>query len=114
MPSESVSNREVLDVIVGRMLPAKACDAIVAAARAGHGAARNLAAIVGLAQTYGARPEVVAAAFGFLARLGEPSKFVDVLTDEDEIAELPNDDEVRAAFALSRAVAPDGAPFVVS
>jgi hypothetical protein len=102
----------VMNAITKKLLGAKARKAILAAARAGYGAARALPGILAVAQANGARPEVVAAAFGFLADAGNRRGFVDILTDEDGVGVLPDDSEVAAAFALSRAIAPDGAPFV--
>lgn len=52
---------------------------------------------------------VVAAAFGFLPDYSRPASYLDVwLDDEFAIALLPKDAAVVAAFALSRAIHPEG------
>ena len=58
---------------------------------------------------------MVAAAFGYLPDARRPGRTVDVIAgyDETTLGLLPKDSQVRAAFALSRAVAPEGAAFVV-
>ncbi len=108
-------NKCVLDAITRKLLSPKAREAIIACARLGFGAARNRQGIVAVARKFGACPRVVLAAFGFLPDANKPRRYVDVLTGYDEctLALLPKGSEVRAAFALSRAVAPEGASFAV-
>ncbi len=98
-------NAAVLDGITRTLLSPPARRAIIAGAKRGCGAARDLPGILALAKKHGANARTCAAAFGFLPDAHRPRKYVDVLADDDRlVALLPNDPEVSAAFALSRAI----------
>ena len=113
MPANRLSAAAVLDGIKRRLLRPQTRRAIIACAQAGYGAARNLRGILATAHEFGATPRAVAAALGFLPDARNPRRYVDVLTaDECDIALLPKDTEIAAAFALSRAACPEGGSFV--
>jgi hypothetical protein len=108
---ENLTNDVVLDGIVG-LLPPSARKAIVACCRRGYGDARDLRGILAQAKRAKAPARVVAAALGYLPDAHRPSHYVDVLAgDEFALGLLPKGAAVRAAFALSRAVHPEGGSF---
>jgi hypothetical protein len=112
--SPCLSDEIVLDGIIRKLISPAARRAIIACARRGFGDARNLLGILAVAKELGARPRVVAAAFGFLPDARNRRRYVDVLANQDEceLALLPKDTAVAAAFALSLAVCPEGGAFV--
>ena len=102
----------VLDAICHEILSREARKAIIACARRSLGDARDQKGITAIAKECGANPRVVLAAFGFLPDSRRPKRYVDVWQDDETIiALLPAGTEVAAAFALSRAVHPEGCAF---
>jgi hypothetical protein len=90
------------------------CDVIERCAHRGYGSRRDLRGTLATAEEFGVDPRVVAAALGFLPNYDDPAGYVDVpLGDETDLARLPADPAVRAAFALSRMVHDAGCSFVV-
>lgn len=106
-------DKVVLDAIVRKFLTGNTRKAIIACARRSLGDARDQRAIRVVAQECGADPRVVLAAFGFLPDSRQPEQYVDVWQDDETtIALLSAGTEMAAAFALSRAVHPEGGSFV--
>jgi hypothetical protein len=65
-----------------------------------------------IAQGYGTDTRVVLAAFGFLPDSRRPKRYADVCKDDETtIALLAAGTEMATAFALSRAVHPEGCTF---
>ena len=107
--SHRMSNAIVLNGINRKLLSPASRRAIIACARRSLGEHRDRRGIIAIAKELGAEPRVVLAAFGFLPDLRNARRYVDVLmADEFTVAVLPEGTEVAAAFALSRALHPNG------
>jgi len=110
---QPLPDKVVIEGIVQTLIPPAARKAIIAAAQRGCGAARDLPGLLALAKQAKAAPRVVCAAFGFLPDYRRRGRYVDMLTDDEfTLGLLPKYAAVRAAFALSRAVHPEGCSFV--
>ena len=112
MSATQLPDAVVLNAIVHKVLRPASRKAIIACARRGLGDARDQRGITAVAKECGAEPRVVLAAFGFLPDSRRPKRYVDVWKDDEStVALLPAGTEVAAAFALSRAVHPEGCAF---
>jgi hypothetical protein len=94
-------------------IPARDRAAMLAAAQLGYGEARNIDAILKMADQHGARRRVVAAFFGFLRDGYWPEQYADAFHPQTTMPHCDSptldnasDPEVTAAFALSRAIWP--------